>query len=195
MTTELSAFLAQKGFQLQRMNRDHDVDFFDCGRDEKMSSWFSNKALKWQAEDMCAAWVISPMSSSNDALGFFTLSSHQIVPSTIARNDKATDASNRPWVNALGQPYPAQLLGKFALDRSQQGTGLGQLLMLCAYAKHLETASITGAKFLVLDVREPKLISYYRDKFGFVRSSRSGELAQMYRPTAAIRSDVAAALE
>lgn len=155
-----------------------------------MSSWFSSTAQKWQDEDMCAVWVLSPASNESDALGFFTLSAHQIIPGNVARADKAADPNNRAWVNNLQHPYPAQLLGKFALDRSRHGTGLGDILMLSVYAKHVEAADASGAKFLVLDAREESLVRHYRDRYGFVRSGFAGEVAQMYRPTAVIREEL-----
>lgn len=194
MTDRLTAFLNEAGLQLQRMNDEHFVSFFDCGRDAAMDKWFRETALKWQREDMCAVWVLSPANSGTDPLGFFTLSAHQIIPSNVDKRHKAADAANRSWVNNLQQPFPAQLLGKFALDASQQGKGLGQMLMLCAYAKHVEAADAAGAKFLVVDVQDDNLVAYYRDSFQFVRSGLAGEMAQMYRPTAVIRQELAAVL-
>ncbi|EQM81876.1 N-acetyltransferase [Microbacterium maritypicum] len=190
MSAQFAPFLAGKGLSLRRLDDEHYTDFFDCGHDEAMSSWFCNTARNWQAEDMCAVWVLSPADNESDPLGFFTLSAHQIIPGNIARNDKATDPENRRWANNLRQPYPAQLLGKFALDRSQHGKGLGKMLMLSVYAKHLEAADAAGAKYLVLDAREDRLVRYYTDEYGFVRSGFAGEVAQMYRPTAIIREEL-----
>lgn len=172
------------------MDDEHFVDFFDCGRDAAMDKWFCQTAMKWQREDMCAVWVLSPADKGADPLGFFTLSAHQVIPSNVDKSHKAAEASNRSWVNNLQQPFPAQLLGKFALDRSQQGKGLGQILMTCVYAKHIEAADVSGAKFLVVDVRDDDLVTYYSERFGFVRSGRIDEIAQMYRPTSVIRQEL-----
>ncbi|RAX22764.1 hypothetical protein DRB06_03505 [Actinomyces sp. Z5] len=190
----MTGFLSSKGLSLRKMDDNHYVDFFSCGRDDKMDRWLSDTALKWQREDMCAVWVLSPASDDTDVWGFFTLSAHQIIPSNVAKTDKAFVGSNREWVYNLNNPFPAQLLGKFALDRGHQGRGLGEVLMLCAYAKHVEAADIAGSKFLVLDVRDDKLVSYYQDRYGFVRSSRVNGGAQMYRPTWVIRKELEEAL-
>lgn len=195
MSDRLSAFLADAGLQLRKMDDDHFVDFFDCGHDAAMDKWFCETALKWQREDMCAVWVLSPLDQPADPLGFFTLSAHQIIPSNVNKAHKAADASNKSWVNNLQKAFPAQLLGKFALDGSQQGKGLGQVLMLCVYAKHLEAADAAGAKFLVVDVQEDDLVSYYSERYGFVRSGFAGEAAQMYRPTSVIRQELADILD
>lgn len=179
---------------LRKMDEGHYVDFFDCGRDQAMTQWFCGTALKWQREDMCAVWVLSPANNDTDALGFFTLSAHQIIPGNVRKDHKAVDPANKSWVNGLKNPYPAQLLGKFALDQSQQGKRLGELLMFCAYAKHVEAADAAGAKFLVIDVQEAQLVAYYRDRFGFIQSGLAAEMAQLYRPTSTIRADVEAAI-
>lgn len=195
MTERLTAFLADKGLQLRRLDDDHYVHFFDCGRDEDMNQWFVTKAMKWQDEDMCAVWVLSPANDAETVLGFFTLSAHQIVPSNVDKKHRAASNVNKAWVNNLQQPLPAQLLGKFALDKEYQGKTLGQILMACVYAKHVEAAEVAGAKFLVLDVQEDGLAAYYRTRFGFERSSRAGEMAQMYRPTSVIREELGEVLE
>lgn len=195
MTDRLPTFLADARLQLRRMDEEHLVDYFECGRDAAMDKWFCQTAMKWQREDMCAVWVLSPADNATDPLGFFTLSAHQIIPSNVDKSDKAAEASNKSWVNNLQQPFPAQLLGKFALDQSQQGKGLGQILMTCVYAKYVEAADAAGAKFLVVDVQEDDLVTYYRERFGFVQSRLVGEMAQMYRPTLVIRQDLDGALK
>lgn len=190
MIDRLSKFLAGRSLQLRRLDDEHFINFFDCGRDADMNKWFCQTARKWQREDMCAVWVLSPADNASDPLGFFTLSAHQIIPSNVDRGHKAVDASNKAWVNNVQRPFPAQLLGKFALDHIQQGKGLGQILMTCVYAKHVEVADVAGAKFLVVDVQKDDLVNYYSERFGFVRSGLVGERAQLYRPTSVIRQEL-----
>lgn len=195
MTERLSTFLADNGLQLRRLDDDHYVSFFDCGRDEEMNQWFVMKAMKWQDEDLCAVWVLSPADDAETVLGFFTLSAHQIVPSNVDKRHRAASNINKPWVNNLQQSLPAQLLGKFALDKDYQGNTFSSILMACVYAKHVEAADVAGAKFLVLDVQEDGLATYYRTRFGFEKSGRAGEMVQMYRPTSVIREDLGEVLE
>lgn len=190
MNDRLNSFLGHKGLELRRLDEDHFVDYFDCGRDQNMNSWFHKTAMKWQCEDMCTVWVLSKSSAPSDCLGFFTLSSHQIIPGNVHKKLRASNPENKAWVNNLKNPLPAQLLGKFALDAQHQGTGLGEILMTCVYYKFVEVAETAGAKFLVLDVQEPNLVDYYKQKFGFERSTLAREIAQMYRPTSVIRQEL-----
>lgn len=190
MNDRLDSFLARMGLVLRRLDEDHFVGYFDCGRDESMNSWFHETAMKWQREDMCTVWVLSDSKAPSDCLGFFTLSSHQIIPSNVNKQLRASVPENKEWVNNLKNPMPAQLLGKFALDAQQQGKGLGAILMTCVYYKFVEVAETAGAKFLVLDVQEPNLVDYYTQKFAFVQSGLAGTMGQMYRPTSVIRQDL-----
>ena len=189
MTDRLSTFLEEKGLQLRKMDDAHYVNFFSCGQD-LMDEWFCETALKWQREDMCAVWVLSASDDDANVLGFFTLSAHQIIPSNVHKTAKAADAANRPWINNLDHAFPAQLLGKFAIEESQQGTGLASVLMYCVYAKHVAAADSAAAKFLVVDVQEHQLVSYYTKRFGFIQSELVVGHAQMYRPTSVIRQEV-----
>lgn len=194
MSVQLDEFLGDQGLQLRKLDEDHLTDWFDCGRDHKMTSWLQRTAHKWQQEDMCTVWALTEDGQPGAVLGFFTLSAHSIVPSNVSKSDRVALPDNGGWMGSIKQPFPATLLGKFAVSEDKQGTGLAKVLMLCAYATHVETADLTGAKFLVLEAQDDRLVDYYRSTYGFVRSSRSGEVAQMYRPTRGIRDDLQAVL-
>lgn len=190
MKNSLESYLDAAELQLNRLNEDHYIDFFSCGRDPSMDRWFTETASKWQAEDLCAVWVLSPAKNNSDPLGFFTLSAHQLTPANLNKNARTADSANKSWLNGLEQPFPAQLLGKFALGAEQQGSGLSSVLMTCVYAKHMEASNAVGAKFLVLDIQNQMLLNYYQSRFGFQRSNRPGSLIQLYRPTSIIREEL-----
>lgn len=193
MTTRFRQFLDDRKLSLRPLDDDHYRDTFDCGRDEAMTEWFSRTAGKWSREDLCAVWVLSPAGNDSAVYGFFTLSSHQINPSIVSRKHRAAQSENRPWVNGLTSPYPAQLLGKFAVDKDQQGSGTGAILMLGVFDTYLRVTDLTGSKFLVVDVQEPDLVAYYRDRYGFIRSSQT-DITRMYLPTEAVRQNMAESL-
>ncbi|MCB4208998.1 hypothetical protein [Arthrobacter sp. UM1] len=215
----LNRVLAEKGLQLRALDEDHCLEAFDCGQDPRMTDWFCSTAHRWQQEDLCRVWVISPLDNESKPLGFFTLSAAQIIPAQVARSERAAHSANRPWANALQGAFPALLLGKFALDQDVQGSGLGAMLMLGAFAKHVQASDAAGIKFLILNVREERLVSYYCTEYGFIAStstatdpvrtaSQSSRRRQsvtpiekksistpLYRSTAAIRADLNAVLE
>ncbi|WP_297747575.1 hypothetical protein [uncultured Tessaracoccus sp.] len=190
MYARLPDYLGQRGLQLRRLDEEHYLEFFTCGRDDSMDDWLQRHARAWQEENLCSVWVLSSIDNLDQPTAFFTLSAHQIIPSNIKRGHKAAVSSNSPWVNNLNQAFPAQLLGKFAVDKDSQSTGTGTVLMVCVYAQHLAAAHASAAKFLVVDVQQPALVQYYRKRFGFVQVESSGEMVRMYRPTTAIRQDL-----
>lgn len=189
MTARLDQWLTDSGRALRTLDGDHLAMDFDCGRESGLSTWICAYGTKWQDEDLCRVWVVSPLDNHTRVDGYFTLSAHQVTHKDIGRKSKAVNPDNNSWVGGVATA-PAQLLGKFAVDINHQGTGLAGLLMACVYAKHVEAADSVGAKYLVTEVREPALQTYYSKQYGFVASSRPGDLVQMFRPTSGIRGDL-----
>lgn len=70
-----------------------------------------------------------------------------------------------------------------------QGTGIGNLLMACVHAEHLQAAEHAGSKFLVVEAHKP-LVRYYQ-KLGFIPASgERGDLTTLYKSTSAIESEM-----
>lgn len=195
MTHErLAGFLANKGLLLRPLDDDHIIDWFDCGRDEHMNSWLCKHARRWQDEHLCQVWVLSSAETPGEPIGFFTLSAHQVTPESVDISERTVIEDNQVWMDSLQVPFPASLLGKFALDVGFQGKGYGTTLMLCVYAKHMEAASQLGAKFLVLDYQHGALATYYEEHFGFLHTSQEGNRGRMIKSTKAIAAELAEAL-
>ncbi|MDO5721963.1 MAG: hypothetical protein Q4P06_05410 [Actinomycetaceae bacterium] len=186
----LGEILDKKELSLRLLDDDHYIENFDCKRDEAMNAWLVRHARKWQAENLSMVWVLSPSHDCDEVIGFFTLSSHQVSPIDVPKRNRAQLKNNKPWVNNLDTAFPATLLGKFALDQSCQGRGVGETLMLCVYVQHLLAASHSASKFLVLDVRDPKLEKYYRDKFNFIKSPDGSGSSRMIKSTSTIEEEV-----
>lgn len=186
----LGNHLAQQSLSLRLLDEDHLVDWFDCGRDERMNDWLVERARRWQVENLSKVWILSTCDSPNEIVGFFTLSAHQVTPHSIPKAHRAQDSANKSWVNNLQTAFPATLLGKFALHTDHQKHGLGETLMLCAYVQHLVATSHSASKFLVLDVKNPDLSRYYKDKFGFLSVSSGDEMVRMIKATSAIEKEI-----
>lgn len=191
---KLERFLAEHDLQLRLLDDDHVIDWFDCGLDLQMNDWLARTARRWQDENLCKAWILSNRDDPNSPLGFFTLSAHQIAPESVPKTSRAQARSNKAWVHNLTVPFPATLLGKFALDSAVQGKNFGNVLMACVYVKHLEAASLSGSKFLVLDVQHDTLASYYRERFGFLHATGGNGLGRMIKSTKTIEAELEQAL-
>ena len=188
---KLADILAQAdaGYTCSLLTQDHFLMGFDCGHDHGLDDWLNKYANAYQAEGLAQVRVLSPLGDPSSVIGYFTLAAHTIETSAIGRRDRHNDALNGNIVNSLGR-LPATLLGKFALDKGCQGKGLGNLLMACVYAEHLEAARHAGCKYLVVEARVPRVVTYYQD-LGFTRSSgeRDG-LVSLYKATSVIKAEM-----
>lgn len=184
------AVLDGTGYQCAPLSEDHFLMDFQCGHGDSLATWLRDHAKAFQEEKLCQVWILSPAINDSQVLGYFTLSLHSIVPDLIRKADKYVDKRNANEV-ANVERIPAILLGKFALDESVQGRSLGTALMMCAYAAHLAAVTKAGGKYMIVEAREPELVSYY-ERFGFVAASANSSLVSLYRPTSAIEADMAA---
>lgn len=187
---KLRELLSSKGYELRPLDENHYRDHasFSCGRDPNMDTWLEEHALKWHEERICQVWVLSQEADPDYVLGFFALSASTIVPTQIARTHKADKDQHKPWLNALQVPFPAMLLGKFAVSEECQGKGVGNILMLSVFVKHCSAAAITGVKMLTLEAKKPDLVSYYKERYSFSPSATSGDKSSvlMYLATKSI---------
>jgi predicted N-acetyltransferase YhbS len=89
-------------------------------------------------------------------IGYYTLSAvaveHAQLPGRVRRN--APD------------PVPAVLLGRLAVDRKAQGTGLGRLLVRDAVLSTLAAADRIGVRVLLVHALHERAAAFY-DRFGF----------------------------
>lgn len=179
-----------------RLNEDHYLQNFDCGRDSNLTDWLQTKAHAYVEEGLCSVWVLSPAHDPEDVAGFFTLAAHEVRRDMAARRDRTNERRNGNIVGSLAA-HPAHLLGKFAVDEQHQGSGLANLLMLRVYEKFLEASHYSAAKYLVLDAQEEGLVDYYQQRHGFSRSVQEPATAttsvRMYKLSASIREAVAEA--
>lgn len=179
-------------FKCEAMSDDHSTLEFDCGYDSGLSGWLSEKALQYQQEHLARVWVLIDPSRPGVPVAYFTLSAHAIhVRGGVTKSDRRDNPANGNIAGALVQ-HPAHLLGKFAIDASYQGMGVGNVLMLHVYAKYLDSLDATASRYLVLHAREPALVEYYAQKFKFTRSPEGGSDSSvvMYKKTSSILEEM-----
>ncbi|ANP28270.1 hypothetical protein DAD186_17200 [Dermabacter vaginalis] len=175
------------------LSADHFLQAFDCGRQSSLTDWLVDKALAYQEENLARVWVMCKETDPGVPIGYFTLASHAVVTKEIQKKHRRENQAHGNVTGALGS-HPAQLLGKFALDESVQGEGYGSLLMLEVYRRFMASQVHVGAKYLVLHIREPKLLRYYSSRFGFVASppkDEGGDLRTMYKRASDIEAEIA----
>jgi GNAT superfamily N-acetyltransferase len=91
-------------------------------------------------------------------IGYYSLSAGSV---------DATAASARLTKGlARNQPLPIVLLGRLAVDRTQQGRGLGTLLLRDAVLRFLQAAEIIGARALLVHAKNGK-VAQFHGQYGF----------------------------
>lgn len=115
----------------------------------------------------------------HQVVGYFTLSALAItreeLPSRVGRGGPAL--------------VPAIILGRLAVDRTVQGTGLGSILLIDALTRSLAaTDAGPGARLVVVDALDRSAQQFY-EHFGFRPLSVVGR--RLYRSMTSIAADLA----
>ena len=149
----------------------HDRAGFDCGV-SSLNDYLKRYARQNAAKDLGVTYVAVASPGAASIVGYYML-----VGSAIAR-------AVLPEPGLPNYPIPAALLGRLAVDQTQQGQGLGRLLLLDALRRAQqmsETVGLFAVEVLALDAAAR---TFYL-KFGF--SSLSDDPQHLYLPIKAVR--------
>ncbi|GAB09802.1 putative acetyltransferase [Gordonia araii NBRC 100433] len=141
-----------------RLTSYHRFDFFDCG-EPSLDTWPQKHALNDQLLGKSATHVWTD-AGGELVVGYFTL----LPTITRAVEDRSIFAKIRPK-SYQGDELPGVLIGKFALDRSLRGEGLGIDLLADAIVTASEAMSLIGGAHVVVDPMKdrPALRRWYVD--------------------------------
>lgn len=136
----------------------HDRKHFDCGV-PALNDYLAKQAALDVKRKASGCWVISPADDAVAVLGYYTLSA------------EAIDAVDLPQVpKAISKKLPgyrrfrAALLGRLAVASSQQGQGIGELLLMDAFHRCLIME--IPVVLIVVDPKDEKAAQWY-ERFGF----------------------------
>jgi predicted N-acetyltransferase YhbS len=131
----------------------HDYQHFNSGVLE-LDTWLHRTALVAAASGTAATWVLC---RGQRVVGYYALAmggvAHGGAPSRLRRGQP--------------DPIPVLLLARLAVDRSEQGHGLGADLLRDALIRAVVGARQYGARAVVVDAINDAAIGFYM-RFGFV---------------------------
>lgn len=144
------------GLTIAKLNRRHEVDTFDCGK-EPLNRFLVRYALTNQAAGASQTYV-----ALNDAtvLGYYTL-----VVGEVAYGQ----AAERLMKGLARHPVPVMILARLAIATTSQGQGLGAGLLRDAMLRTLEAADIAGIRAFVVHAKDDEAKSFY-ERFDFQSS-------------------------
>lgn len=136
----------------------HDLGAFDSGV-ASLDEWLRRRARANQAGGASRTYVVA---DGELVVGYYCLASGAIAaidaPSAIRRN--------------MPDPIPIALLGRLAIDRRQQGQGLGTALLQDAVMRTMRAAEIIGVRGLIVHALSDAAKAFY-ERYGFVASPTS----------------------
>lgn len=125
----------------------HELDAFNCGVDP-LYNWQKRRATGNAAAGASHTYVAC---AENRVLGQYGLSAGAVdvlaAPGRFRRN--------------VPGPIPIVVLGRLAVDRSMQGTGLGRALFRDAGLRALQAADIIGVRGLLMDAISENANAFY----------------------------------
>jgi GNAT superfamily N-acetyltransferase len=134
----------------EAITRKHDRSLFDCG-DAELNEFLRRYAR--QSHDQGGAKTFLAIDDTTKAiLGFYSLAPASVaygrVPQTMQRG-------------LARHEVPGFRLARVAVDRAQQGQGLGGQLLLAAGRRCLMAASVVGGTILVIDAKNERAAAWY----------------------------------
>lgn len=160
--------------RLQRLAVHHDLASFDCG-EHSLNVWLRRHALAAQRMDSARTFLLL---DRGRVIGYFSLTMGSV---------RRADAPARL---VRGMPrYPAGivLLARLAVERSEQGRGLGGALLAEALRKAVAAAEHAAARLLVVDAIDTRAAAFYR-RWGFVETPE--QPLRLYRRVSDIRASL-----
>jgi predicted N-acetyltransferase YhbS len=147
---------------VEPLDRRHRVDRFDCSRPQ-LDAWLRAYAGQGQRRDNARTFVVCRAGAAEVA-GYYTLLASQVTQAE-ATSDVRRGTSKR-------FPIPVCLLARLAVDRSQQGAGLGRSLLLDALRRTDRASREVAMRAVLVHAIDDEAAAFYA-RFGFEPASSS----------------------
>jgi predicted N-acetyltransferase YhbS len=159
---------------LERLDAHHDVSSFDSGN-EVLDGWLRRHAIAAQRMDSARTFVAT---RNGRVIGYFSLTMGSML------------RAEAPVKLVRGMPaYPVGmvLLARLAVDQSQQGRGVGAMLLAEALRKAIAAGEVAAARLIVVDDVDEDAAAFYQ-RYGFVRTPENP--LRLYRRMKDVRASL-----
>jgi GNAT superfamily N-acetyltransferase len=141
--------------QVEPLARTHDVSFFDCGDHASLSNWLRHFAWTNQQNETSRTYVVHRAKR--------VVAYHSIAAGSALREHVPT----RVGKGLANHPVPVIVLTRLAVDKIEQGKGLGKAILKDALIRIAAAADIVGARAAVVHAIDAQAAAFYRN-FDFV---------------------------
>jgi GNAT superfamily N-acetyltransferase len=125
----------------------HLLDSFNCGI-ATLNNWLKQRALQNQSSGASRCFVVC---NGSDVVGYYALASSAVAAAT---------ATGRVRRN-MPDPIPVVVLGRLAIDITQQGKGLGRALFQDAARRVINAADTIGIRGLLVHALSEEAKQFY----------------------------------
>jgi GNAT superfamily N-acetyltransferase len=115
---------------------EHDLDGFSCGT-EPLDGWLKRRARQNEASGASRTYVIA---EGRRVVGYYSLAAGSVLH----------EAATRRVRRNMPDPVPVALLGRLAIDRGWQSSGLGAALLRDAVLRVVGAAGTIGVRALLV---------------------------------------------
>jgi predicted N-acetyltransferase YhbS len=145
--------------QVEKLAVDHNVEKFACGS-YTLDYWLRKHALANQSlANSPQTYVVH---RGGKVVGYYSLVYGEVSLQECPPRVRESMPSR--------YPVPVIKMARLAVDRKEQGSGLGTALMKDAFLRIISAAEIAGLRAVVVDALDEKAKRFYREKFGFDES-------------------------
>ena len=127
----------------------HDTSQFDCGSQESLNDWLKRFALTNQKNESARTYVVH---RSGSVVGYYSISAGSVSIDQVPR---------RVAKGIARHAVPVILLARLAVDKREQGTGLGKALLKDALARIAAAADIVGARAVLVHAIDERAKKFY----------------------------------
>jgi predicted N-acetyltransferase YhbS len=140
---------------VEKLTAQHQVRKFACG-ENSLDVFLRKHALKNQMAQSSQTYVVH---RNQVVVGYFTLVFGSV---TLGETPLAIAREMPP-----SYPVPVMLLARWAVDKNDQGKGIGKALLKEALLRTVAAAEIGGLRAIIVDALNEKVAAYYKS-LGFV---------------------------
>jgi GNAT superfamily N-acetyltransferase len=159
---------------LERLDAHHDVSSFDSGN-EVLDGWLRRHAIAAQRMDSARTFVAT---RNGRVIGYFSLTMGSML---------RAEAPVKLVRAMPAYPVGMVLLARLAVDQSQQGRGVGAMLLAEALRKAIPAGEVAAARLIVVDDVDEDAAAFYQ-RYGFVRTPENP--LRLYRRMKDVRASL-----
>lgn len=134
---------------IEKLNASHVLDGFDCGK-APLDRFLQRFALTNQASGSAQTYVVCR--GEGRIVGYYSLCVGAV---------EHGEAPQRVGKGLARHPIPVMLLARLAIDRAEQGRGLGKALLKDALLRTAQAAEIAGIRALLVHAKDDEARAWY----------------------------------